>query len=158
LGRPRAVAGKTLKVGPAPLYAVLARDAHPALAPPPQPVKLLTGEPGPVVLQALLPEEDVVLDKSAYKLASGQSKKVPVFLYNFGDRKTEGRLTVTGPGGWQTRIPATVEIGPGERMELTLELTCDGPSRSTEGGVRISGDFGAGGKPVLALRFVPAAK
>jgi hypothetical protein len=155
LGRPRPVEGNVLKAGPAPLYAVLCKGARPALVPPPERAKVLSGEPGAVVLQELLPEEDVVVDKSAYKLAGGQSKKVPVFLYNFGDRKAEGRLRVTGPEGWQTKFPATAQIGPGE---LTLELTCDTPNGSAEGGVRISGDFGAGGKPVLALRFVPAAK
>jgi hypothetical protein len=158
LGRPRAVEGKTLKVGPAPLYAVLARGGRPELTAPPKPAKLLPGKPGSVVLQALLPEEDVVVDKSAYKLASGQSKKVPVFLYNFGVKKAEGRLKVTGPQGWQMTFPATAAIAPGERKELTLELSCGTVDSSSEGGVRITGDFGAGGKPVLALQFVPATK
>jgi hypothetical protein len=158
LGRPWPVEGKTLKVGPAPVYAVLAKHAHPALTPPPKPAKLLTGKPGPLVLQALLPEEDVVVDKSAYRLLGGQSHKVPVFLYNFSDQKAVGRLKASGFDGWQTTFPATAEIGPGERKELTLELSCGSTNGWTEGGVRISGDFGAGGKPVLALQFVSAAK
>lgn len=158
LGRPRPVEGKTLKVGPAPVYAVLAKHAHPALTPPPKPAKLLTGKPGPVVLQALLPEEDVVVDKSAYTLAGLKSNKVPVFLYNFGDRKAEGCLKASGPDGWRITLPETAEIGPGERKELTLELNCGNTNAWAEGRVRISGDFGAGGKPVLALQFVPAAK
>ncbi len=154
LGRPRPVEGKVLRAGPAPLYAVLAKDARPALVPPPTPMRLLTGEPGPVVLQALLPEEDVVLDRSAYKLPSGKSKQVPVFLYNFSERTAKGQLTVTGPEGWRTTFPATAEIGPGQRKELTLDLT----GNAAEGEIRISGDFGVGGKPVLALRFVTAAR
>ncbi len=158
LGRPRPVAGKLLKVGPAPLYAVLDRSARPALRPPPAPAKLLTGEPGPVVLQALLPEEDVIVDKSAYKLALGQAKKVPVFLYNFGDRKASGPLTATAPAGWRIAFPATADIGPGERKELTLALSRETPSGSTEVTVRVSGDFGTGGKPVLSLHFVTATK
>jgi hypothetical protein len=158
LGRPIPVEGKTLKVGPAPLYAVLAKDALPTLVPPPRQAKLLTGEPGPVVLQGLLPEVDIVFDKSAYKLAAGQSKKVPVFLYNFGDTKAEGRLKASGLDGWQTTFPATAEIAPGERKELMLEMSCGSTNAWTEGGIRITGDFGAAGKPVLAMQFVPATK
>jgi hypothetical protein len=158
LGRPRPIQGKTLKVGPAPVYAVLARNARPTLIPPPEKATLLTGVPGPVVLQALLPEEDVVVDQSAYKLAGGQRKKVPVFLYNFGDTRAEGRFAATGPEGWRTMFPTTAEIGPGQRKEFELELDCGNATGWTNTEVRISGDFGAGGKPVLALRFVPLAK
>lgn len=111
-----------------------------------------------MVLQALLAEDDVVVDKSAYKLAAGQSKKVSVFLYNFGDRKFAGGLKASGLDGWQTTLPSTAEIEPGERKELTLELSCGNTNGWTEASVRINGDFGAGGKPVLALRFVPATK
>ena len=158
LGRPHPIEGKTLKIGPAPTYAVLARHSRPQLVPPPKPASLLPGKPGPVVFQALLPDDDVVVNKSAYKLAAGQDKRVPVFLYNFGDRKAAGRLLVSGLEGWQTAFPATVEIGPGERKELTLAINCGGTNTWTEADVRITGDFGAGGKPVLALRFVPGTR
>jgi hypothetical protein len=158
LGRPRAFEGKTLKVGPAPIYALLAPSARPKLTPPPQRAKPLIGKPGPIVLQALLPEEDTVLEKSAYKLPGPASKRVPVFVYNFGDTKAQGRLKATGPEGWQISLPAAMEIGPGERKELALELTCGRAAGWNEAGVRISGDFGPGCKPVLSLRFVPQTK
>jgi hypothetical protein len=128
------------------------------LAPPPARAKRLPGEAGPVVLQALLPQEEIVVNQSAYKWAGGQSKKVPVFVYNFGAEKVTGRLTANGPEGWQVSLPATAAIAPGERKELELELACSAPTGSTEGTIRITGDFGAGGKAVLSVRFVPSAK
>ena len=155
LGRPRPVAGKRLKVGPAPLYAVLARGSHPALVPPPQPAKLLPGVPGPLVLQALLPEEKLVLDKSAYKIAGARTTAVPVFLYNFGAKKAQGRLSLNVPEGWKGELPREVEVAPEERKLLTLNLAGPGSNGWSEAGIRVTGDFGAEGKPVLSLRFVP---
>jgi hypothetical protein len=158
LGRPVLVAGKVLKVGPAPLYAVLAKGSHPALLPPPKPAKLLPGKPGPLVLQALLPEASIVLDRSAYKIPGGRTNAVPVFLYNFGAKKARGRLSLTVPEGWKGELPHEVEVAPGERKELTLNLACAGTNGWSQASIRITGDFGAEGRPVLAVRFVPESK
>jgi hypothetical protein len=155
LGRACLVAGKVLKVGPAPVYAVLAKGAHPALLPPPKPAKLLPGEPGPLVLQALLPQERIVLDKSAYKLPVTGTNAIPVFLYNFGAKKAQGELSLNVPEGWKGELPQTVEVAPGERKELALRLDHAGTNGWSEVSVRITGDFGAQGRPVLAVRFVP---
>lgn len=155
LGRPRPVRGKVLKSSSAPIYAVLAKGTHPALVPAPKPAKVLPGEPGSVVLQALLPEGDIVLEQSAYKLPAGRTKTVPLFLYNFGAKKAEGRLSLTVPERWKAEVPAEVEVAPGERKALTLNLDCGEAKGWTEAGIRITGDFGSEGRPVLALRFVP---
>lgn len=155
LGRSRPVAGKLLKVGPAPLYAVLPKGSHAALVPPPGPAKLLRGRPGPLVLQALLPEEKIVLDKSAYKISGDRTTAVPVFLYNFGAKKAQGRLSVAVPEGWKGELPQEAEVGPGERKELTLNLTSPATNTWSEASIRITGDYGAEGKPVLSVRFVP---
>jgi hypothetical protein len=155
LGRPVPVAGKLLHVGRAPLFAVLPRGARPALLPPPKAAKSLPGKPGPLVLQALLPEADVVVNESAYKFGAATTKPVPVFLYNFGTAASGGQLAVTVPDGWTASLPAEVEVAPGERKELTLTLTRQGTNAWKEAGVRITGDFGRQGRPVLALRFVP---
>ena len=155
LGRVVPLSGKVLKVGRAPLYAILPSGGHPALIPPPKPAKLLPGEPAPLVLQALLPETDVVVKESAYKFGARQTKPVPVFLYNFGPGKASGRLAMTVPEGWTADCPRDVEVAPGERKELALTLTKPGTNSWNEAGVRITGDFGSEGRPVLALRFVP---
>ncbi len=158
LGRAVPVTGKALKVGRAPLFAVLPKGAQSKLIPPPKPPKRLEGEPAPLVLQALLPEANTVLSESAYKFGAGRTKSVPVFLYNFSASKRTGRLGVTVPAGWAADLPPEVEVSPGERKELTLMLTKPETNSWTEAGIRITGDFGRAGKPVLALRFVPAAK
>jgi hypothetical protein len=155
LGRVAPVTGKVLKVGRAPLYAILPSGAHPALIPPPARAKRLAGEPTPLVLQALLPEADVVVKESAYRFGAGRTKPVPLFLYNFGASKASGQLALTVPEGWNVDCLRDVEIAPGERKELALTLTNPGTNRWNEAGVRITGDFGREGRPVLALRFVP---
>ena len=155
LGRVVPVTGKALRVGRAPLFAIFPREARPKLIPPPQPAKLLAGEPAPLVLQALLPEADTVVKESAYRFGAGRTKPVPVFLYNFGASKGTGRLAVTVPAGWTADLPREVEVAPGERKELTLTLTKPETKSWTEAGIRITGDFGREGKPVLAFRFVP---
>jgi len=155
LGRPRPVAGKVLKAGPAPLYAILPRGAHPALVPPPKPAKLLPGEPGPLVLQALLPEASIVLDRSAYKIPGERTNTIPVFLYNFGPKQAQGRLRLTVPDGWRGELPREMEVAPGERKELTLHLDRSSTNAWSDAAIRITGDFGAEGRPVLAFRLVP---
>jgi hypothetical protein len=155
LGRAVPVTGKVLKVGQAPLYAVLAKGAHPKLIPPPKAAKALRGKPWPVVLQALVPDEDVVVDKSAYKLSAERPKELSIFVYNFGPDIAHGQLTVTAPEHWTTKLPEQVEIAPGGRKELTLTVTSPDTNSWTEAGIRISGNFGSAGRPVLSLRFVP---
>ena len=61
------------------------RHASPPVVPPPDSPKLLPGKPSPVVLQAVIPEESIVLKQSAYRIPKGQTAtSIPIFLYNFG--------------------------------------------------------------------------
>lgn len=154
LGRPQQITNSVLNLTRAPIYVVLAEGARPALVPPPKPAKVLPGKPGVVVLQAILPEQDTVLDKSAYKIQPGHQKTVPIFLYNFGDKIVRGRLDVTASKNWKAELPAKIELAPGDRKELALTLTSAGTESGADASVRITGDFGAAGKPVLALHFV----
>ena len=84
LGRAHAVEGKVLKLGRAPLFAVLPTGTQLQLVPPPKAPEKLAGKPAPLVLQACLPAESIVLGKSAYKIPAGPSASVPIYLYNFG--------------------------------------------------------------------------
>jgi hypothetical protein len=154
LGRNHPISGKTLKVGREPLFLILAKGTRPALKPPPKPARLLAGTPGSLVLQGLMPAEDTVLDKSAYAIARGGEKTIPLFLYNFGAEKALGHLTITLPDGWSGKLPREVEVAPEERKELFLKLTSTNEDWS-EAGIRIAGDFGAAGHPVLAMKLVP---
>jgi hypothetical protein len=119
------------------------------------------------VLQVVLPEESIVLEKSAYKMPAGQSTSVPIYLYNFGVKPARGRLGASAslqafesatPEPWGAEMLRDVDVAPGERKELALRLT----GLSTNGlecaTIRVIGEFGRAGKPVLSFRMVPAAK
>lgn len=152
LGRTKTVSGKSLDVGQAPIFVVLKKGTVTHLIPPPKPAKLLEGEPIPLVLQALLPEEDIILEKSAYKMEAGKKKRIPLFLYNFGSQKAEGKLRVKVPDGWKAEAASPLQAGPGERKETALEIEYVGEAKPAQADIRVTGDFGAAGKPVLALR------
>jgi hypothetical protein len=167
LGRARGVEGRGLKLGRAPLFAVLPAGTQLQLIPPPQAPERLPGKPAPLVLQVLLPEESIVLGKSAYKLPAGPSASVPIYLYNFSPKPARGRLitsvtlqpTVSAtPAPWGAELPGDVDVAPGERKELALRLT----GLSTNGvecaTIRVTGVFGRAGQPVLSFRMVPSAK
>ena len=159
LGRARAVSSNVLKVSRAPLYFELAKGTRPALIAPPKPEKLLTGRPGPVVLQALLPEKDIVLKESAYRLPEGREMIIPVLLYNFGAKTVRGKLKVKTPTRWAAEMAHEVEIEPGERKEVRLLLTHPVADGMTNAGIRITGRFGdGGGSPVLAFRLTSSKK
>jgi hypothetical protein len=153
LGRVHPIEGKMLTVGRAPLYAVLASGSRPILVPPPKPAKWQPGKPGSVVLQALLPETDIMLDKSAYKMKTTQPKTISLFAYNFGATKVSGRLNIEMPSRWAVKFQRDVELAPGARQELPLRLDSQRDAGWTNAAIRISGDFGPAGKPVLALKL-----
>ena len=153
LGRPKTVLNKSVSVGQAPIFVVLKKGTISHLIPPPKPAPLLSGEPIPLVLQALLPEEDIVLEKSAYKMEVGKQKRIPLFLYNFGDRDAAGKLSVKAPQDWKAEVTSQIEAKPGERKESLLEVEYSGNAVPAHADIRVNGDFGSGGKPILALRL-----
>jgi hypothetical protein len=154
LGRIQSIEGKTFKVGRAPLYVVLADGSRPKLLPPPKPANWLAGKPSNVVLQALVPDSDVVVEKSAYRMKVGEAKRISIFAYNFGAEKVRGRLKAQVPEHWGAELQAAVEIAPGERKELSLTLHGSEAQSGSEARVRISGEFGEAGGAVLALRVI----
>jgi hypothetical protein len=167
LGRPHDISGKVLKLGRAPLYAVLDTGTQLQLVPAPQAPKRLPGEPSPVVLQALLPEESILLEKSAYKIPPGQTTTIPIFVYNFSAKPVRGRLTTslsfesvgtTVPGQWGLEFPSQVEVAPGERKELSLRVNGVSTNSVSTATIRITGEFGRAGKPVLSVRLSPTVK
>lgn len=121
-------------------------------APPP----LAPAEPvpmSPIVLQALWLEEKVVLESSAYRINAQRSETIPLFVYNFSDQFAEGRLTVTGPAGWKLNLPGTIKLEPDDRKELALEVDVTGQASAAVGTLRITGDFGPAGWPILSIRL-----
>ena len=157
LGRPIAGAGATLKLSGAPVFAVFPAGtaAKIVLEAPPAPAPKLPGEPSPVVLQAAWPKERRALDKSAYRLGTAKVETISVYVYNFSEQTVEGKLSTAIPEGWHIQLPARVKVGPGERVELALVVNCRAAASPQTQTIRIAGDFGKAGKPVLAIQILP---
>ena len=166
LGRACEVAGKVLKLNRAPLFIVLASGTRLSFVPPPEPPKLLPGKPSPIVLQALLPEENLNGEKSAHTIPAGQTTTIPIYLYNFGRKPACGRLSASVsfasaksaiPEPWGVELPGEVEVSPGERQTVALRLKGVTTNGCECARLRITGEFGGAGRPVLSLRLVPTA-
>jgi len=157
LGRPRP---GPVALSSAPVVAVFATGAAAkmTLDPPPQPPTQAAGDPSPVVLQAVWPMERRDLGQSAYRVASGKAETIPVYAYNFSAKPVEGTLEVAGPSGWRLNLAKTVQIPPGDRVQLPLTVEAAAATAVKCETVRIQGSFGPAGNPILSLRLAPEAK
>jgi len=153
-GRPREVRDRTIRLSRAPVFLVLSDRTELPLIPPPVAPKLLPGKPSPIVLQAVMPGSSLDLEKSAYNISGDRATTIPVFAYNFDDRKFRGSLEAAVSAGWTASCPPEVEILPGERRLLEVTLTRSGSAVVDSTKLRLTGDFGRGGRPVLSLQFV----
>ena len=119
------------------------------------------------MLQALLPEDRTLVEKSAYKIPAEQTVSIPLYLYNFSAKPARGALKASvslesaGPAvaePWGVEMLNKLELASGERRELSLRLANVSTNGIKSARVSVTGDFGSAGKPVLSLRLVPAAK
>jgi hypothetical protein len=147
---------RTLRLDHAPVFALLpiGTATKLPLAPPPAAPRLRIGTPSPVVLQALWPEKQLDLNRSAYRVAVEQPQAIPVFVYNFGQKPVSGSLRVEHASGVEIKFASEVEVAPGGRIELPLVLKMPGQISETASTIRIVGEFGAAGTAILSLRFV----
>jgi hypothetical protein len=155
LGRVKTIDGKKLTLTNAPIYAVFDEKTRFDLIAPPKPAKLVHDKPGELVLQALPPEQIVDFKKSAYKIASGRTNEIPIFLYNFGTQTLRGKLKANVPKNWNAELISQTEIAPGERKALTLNLISPENASWTNATVKISGRFSSTEKPVLSMQLIP---
>ncbi len=155
LGRARPQEAAAVKLSAAPLFILLADQpaAKLDLAPPPQPAPWLDGKPSPVVLQVVLPQSRVALEESAYRITSGKSDRIPLYVYNFGPDAAQGRLTLRGPKDWKPGLRKTVHVAAGDRVSLGLTLDVPASAAGIQT-ITIEGDFGRAGTPVLSMRFL----
>jgi len=154
LGRARRVQDQTIQLGRALLFVILPDRTKLRLIAPPAAPKLPRGKPSPIVLQALMPVSTLDLEKSAYNISATGPTVIRIFAYNFGDRRFKGRLRGAVSEGWAVSSPEEMEILPEERRLLEVTLS---PTRSvvtTRPNLRLTGDFGRGGRPVVSLRFL----
>ena len=96
-------------------------EYEPAPAVPPR----AEGKPSPVVLQAVWPAEkstwpSVAGLHSHYWIGSDGPERMPICVYNFGDKEAKGRVTVTGPKDWKLAMRQEVTVKPMDRVELDL--------------------------------------
>ena len=122
--------------------------------------ELRTNSPCSVVLQCLLPENTSErVERTAWAweiehtIPCDTAVDVPLYIYNFSDQTVRGEIVVE-------RLPADTSITP-DRWEVVLEpqerrllpaqvrINKDSGSES----IKLRGDFGAAGRPVLALRL-----
>jgi len=115
---------------------------------------MLKGKPSVVVLQALWPADKIDLALSAYRVRWEIPVQIPVFAYNFGSKAVRGQLHATAPDGWTVQFPDALALAPQERRELTLIAEAAATPAKLPFSVRVRGDFGPAGNPVLSLRLV----
>jgi len=154
LGRVKSIDGKKLTLTNVPIYAVFDEKTRFDLIAPPKPAKLVPGKPGELVLQALPPEQSVDFKKSAYKIASGRTNEIPIFLYNFGTKTLRGKLRVNVPKNWSAKFISQTEIAPGERKELRLNLVSPKNTNWSGVSVKITGNFSSTEKPMLSMQLI----
>jgi hypothetical protein len=124
--------------------------------PPEAPARGLSSPmPSSVVLQAVWPEAQAMLKRSAYRIASDKPETSPVWAYNFGDASVRGTLRTTAPEDWKIAFPSALEIPPKGRERINLVVEASGGARHPIETVRLSGDFGRAGEAVLSLRLLP---
>ncbi len=129
------------------------------LAPPPAPPVLLAGNPSPVVIQAVWPAERIDLKPSAYRLSAPANEHLPLYVYNFGPQTVKGTLKAVLPPGWKPNSFEVLELPSLSRTGLTLELEPPSAATNQTHTIRLEGDFGDAGKPILSFRVkvAPAA-
>ena len=162
IGRAHNDGETSLAVCDAPIFATFPAESKEQidLEPAPTLPPMSEGKPSPVVLQATWPEEKSTAPavdwlQSCYHIGSDGPQRIPVYVYNFGEARAEGRLTIRGPRDWRLALPGHVAVEPMGRAELGLECDLRGAPSFTLGTVGIQGDFGPAGRCVLSLRLLP---
>lgn len=120
--------------------------------PPPSP-ETRSEPPCPVVFQAVWPENETDLPRSAYRIPA-KGAEIPLYVYHFGSGTASGSVTVNAPNGWKAEVWTHAEVPAGERLERRLRLSPPQDADLSVQTIRVSGDFGHLGKAVLAFRAV----
>jgi hypothetical protein len=165
LGRPL---GETIPthLSSAPIFMLLARDQAkrlPLERPPTSTYR--PGTPCPVVLHLRMSRSTSVNVEQVpwasdfeHRVESGEDIGLPLYIYNFSDRPVEGMVAVTHiPAGWRL-TPANwmVNLAPMERQALpcTFFMSEHTGTKTSDTWIRLRGEFGNAGQPVLAFRLI----
>jgi hypothetical protein len=77
---------------------------------------------------------------------------MPIEIYNFSDKEVEGDIQLLTPANWTGRFAETVRIPAGGVVEEFLSLRPEGNASEPPDVVRLEGNFGPAGRPVLSFR------
>lgn len=158
LGRPRGQEAPPA-LGPAPLFVLLPRGELSQLALESLPARLpyRDGETSPVVLQLSLPEQTKRLDNQTHQVEPGKRTDLPLYVYNFGSKRITGTLRVDeAPLAWQMQVRSEpLQIEPMGRVQALASVSLPSAGRDLLSGawIKLRGDFGEAGRPVLAFRL-----
>lgn len=123
------------------------------------------GEPCPVVLQLHMPRSTSVNVKQIpwasdfeHRVEPEKDIALPLYVYNFGDKHIRGTVVVDhAPAAWTLR-PSTwaVTLDPLQRQALPCRFSMPqrASDKDSDNWIRLTGDFGGDGRPVLAFRLI----
>ncbi len=135
------------------------------LEPLPQRSEYRSGEVCPVVLQLHMPRSTSVnvqqipwASDYEHQVEPETDTVLPFYAYNFSDKAVKGRITIDhAPEGW-TFEPSSwkVTLDPMDRIELPSRFFMPkrDSDRTSDCWVRLRGDFGKAGRPILAFRLI----
>ncbi len=160
LGRSLAIPATAQELTSAPRYFALKDRSGLGLDSPPSAPRKLAGRASPVVFQVLVPRDRAVLAKSACRISTEQPAQVILYAYNFSGKTVRGTAALSGNTRFlasqtATGFPRQLELAPMERKELVLKLDCRNARMGVVETLKVTGDFGAAGKPVLSFNLMP---
>ncbi len=126
------------------------------------------GNPSPVVFQCVLPastcirlEERHWAIEHEHLVEAGKEIELPVYAYNFSDRKVKGSVSLDhAPNDWKiSQKTWKISMTPLERKRLPLRVLIPKRefSKTSDNWIRLRGEFENAGKPVLAFRLITKA-
>ncbi len=122
-----------------------------------------SGQPSPVVLQLVTSGTHTVSLREGWtdlfeRHMDGEAAACTIRVYNFGEEPVAGRITAESmPDGWEMAPSSwAVEVGPGERGEVAGHLRMTAAADTVAPWLRLRGDFGDAGRPVIAFRVLPS--
>jgi hypothetical protein len=123
-----------------------------------------TGEPCPIIIQAQIPYKytrdtfENWVETQEHAIEAGKPKDITIYAYNFTDEVVEGTVELVDPPAGLEFSPNQwkVSIEPMDRTQLIATVTIpDWPEDMLDKNwIKLRGNFGDVGKPVLAFRLV----